>query len=60
MKPKKQIRKVDVQSAEPLKDYTRIVVEKVEGNKIIPVAEITAGDVNMADGYRVRLTPTYS
>ena len=44
---------------ETLKDYTKIVVEKIEDNKIIPVAEITTENVNTADGYRVRLTPTY-
>lgn len=41
-----------------LKEITKVVVETDEENPIT-IAEITADDVIMADGYRVRLTPNY-
>ena len=41
-----------------LKDYTKIVVETDEENPVT-IAEITADDITPADGYRVRMTPTY-
>lgn len=41
-----------------LKDYTRIVVETDDENPTT-IAEITADDINSADGFRVRLTPVY-
>ncbi|MCI9181208.1 MAG: hypothetical protein HFG50_14605 [Lachnospiraceae bacterium] len=44
---------------ETLKDYTKIVVETDEENPIT-IAEITSEEVNIADGYRVRLTPEYN
>lgn len=43
---------------ESLKDYTKIVVETDEDNPVT-IAVITANDISPADGYRVRLTPTY-
>lgn len=42
--------------SETLKDYTKIVVETDEENPTT-IAEITEEAVNVADGYRVRLTP---
>ena len=47
-----------VKGIETLKDYTKIVVETDEENPIT-IAEITSEEVNIADGYRVRLTPEY-
>lgn len=44
---------------ETLKDYTKIVVETDEENPIT-IAKITSEEVNIADGYRVRLTPEYN
>ena len=44
--------------SEPLKDYTKIVVETDEENPTT-IAEITVEAVNVEDGYRVRLTPKY-
>lgn len=41
-----------------LKEITRVVVETDEENPIT-IAGITFNDVLMADGYRVRLTPSY-
>ncbi|MBC1306797.1 hypothetical protein [Listeria booriae] len=41
-----------------LKDWTRIVVETDEENPIT-IAEISAGDITPANGYRVRLTLDY-
>jgi hypothetical protein len=48
-----------VKGIETLKDYTKIVVETDEENPIT-IAEITSEEVNIADGYRVRLTPEYN
>ena len=50
----REVRKVE----ESLKDYTKIVVETDEDNPVT-IAVITANDISPADGYRVRLTPTY-
>ena len=41
-----------------LKDYTWIIVETDNENPIT-IAVITSLDVDVADGYRVRLTPKY-
>lgn len=41
-----------------LKDYTKIVVETDEENPIT-IAEITVENINLANGYRVRLTPIH-
>lgn len=41
-----------------LKDYTKIVVETDE-KEPQTIAEITADTVTPADGYRVRMTPSY-
>lgn len=41
-----------------LRDYTKIVVETDKENPIT-IASITGTDVDVADGYRVRLTPKY-
>lgn len=43
---------------ETLKDYTKIVVETDEENPVT-VATITKESIDMAEGYRVRLTPKY-
>lgn len=43
---------------EPLKDYTKIVVETDEENPTI-IAVITSTNIEVADDYRVRLTPLY-
>ena len=37
-------------------NYTRLVVETEDGKKI---AEVTLDDATPADGYVIRLTPTY-
>lgn len=42
----------------PLTEYTKIVVETDEKDPVT-IAEITAEDVKIADGYRARLTPKY-
>lgn len=42
-----------------LKDYTRIVVETNEENPIT-IAVVTVNEIQVADGYRVRLTPQYN
>lgn len=47
-----------MKEAKTLKDYTKIVIETDEENPIT-IAVITADDVRPANGYRVRLTPTY-
>ena len=39
-------------------DYTRVVVEE-DTEDPIPIASITEESVEVADGYRVRLTPCY-
>lgn len=41
---------------EPFKDYTKIIIETDEENPIA-IAEITSEEINVSDGYRVRLTP---
>lgn len=41
-----------------LKDYTKIIVETEEENPIT-IAEITRDEINVANGYRVRMTPEY-
>ncbi|MFC6179990.1 hypothetical protein [Lactiplantibacillus daowaiensis] len=41
-----------------LRDWTKIVVETVEKHPKT-IAVITANDFDMAEGYRVRLTPKY-
>lgn len=43
---------------EPLEDYTKIVVETDEENPVT-IVEITSEEINIAVGYKVRLTPTY-
>lgn len=40
-------------------DYTKIVVETDEENPVT-IATIDADDIEVADGYRVRLTPAYN
>lgn len=47
-----------MQEEKPLKEYTKIVVETDTENPV-PIAVITADTVNIAKGYRVRLTPVY-
>ncbi|MBC1456240.1 hypothetical protein [Listeria newyorkensis] len=42
-----------------LKDWARIIVETDEETPIT-IAEISAENIALADGYRVRLTPTYN
>lgn len=39
--------------------FTRIIIETDEENPTA-IAEITANEVNVADGYRVRMKPEYS
>lgn len=41
-----------------LKDITRLIVDTDEENPI-PIAIITADDIESAGGYRVRLRPKY-
>lgn len=43
---------------ETLHNYTKIVVETDEKNPVL-IAEVTADGWALADGYRIRLTPTY-
>ncbi len=43
---------------ETLKDYTKIIIETDSGKPVI-IAEIKNNCVDVADGYRVRLTPKY-
>lgn len=45
-------------SEDTLKDYTKIVVETDEENPVT-IATITNGEILVAGGYRVRLTPKY-
>lgn len=47
-----------VDESVPLKDYTKIVVETDEKNPIT-IATITEKNIEVADGYRVRMTPKY-
>ena len=42
-----------------IRGWTRIVVETDEENPT-PIATITEDNIEMADGYRVRLRPVYS
>jgi hypothetical protein len=44
--------------AESLQDYTKIVIETEEKNPVT-IAEVTANNFEIADGYRIRLTPKY-
>lgn len=41
-----------------LEDYTRVIIETEEENPTT-IAVITSEEVEVADGYRVRLTPKY-
>lgn len=43
---------------ETLKDYTKIAIETDEENPTT-IATVTSVNVEVADGYRVRLTPLY-
>lgn len=54
----KQERRERELEAQNLKDYTKIIVETEEENPIT-IAEITRDEINVADGYRVRMTPKY-
>lgn len=45
-----------MEKSEILKDYTKIVVETDEKTPVT-IATITNDEVDVADGYRVRLTP---
>lgn len=38
--------------------YTKIVIE-TDGENPTTIAEITNEDANVANGYRIRLTPSY-
>ena len=51
-------RKKNIDMDKNLKDYTRIVVETDEETPVT-IATITEEETIVADGYRVRLTPTY-
>lgn len=42
----------------PMSDWTKIVVETAEKHPKT-IAVITADDFDMAEGYRVRITPRY-
>ena len=42
-----------------IRGWTRIIVETDEENPVT-IATITEDDIDMADGYRVRLRPVYS
>lgn len=41
-----------------LEDYTRVIIETEEENPTT-IAVITSEEAEVADGYRVRLTPKY-
>lgn len=43
---------------ETLGDFTKIIVETDEENPIT-IAEVTAHNYKLKDGYRVRITPKY-
>ena len=43
---------------ETLNSYTKIIVETDEENPVT-IATITANETDVANGYRVRLTPNY-
>ena len=42
-----------------IRGWTRIIVETDEKDPVV-IATITEEDIDMADGYRVRLRPVYS
>lgn len=42
-----------------LKDITRVIVETDEENPV-PIAVITADNIESANGYRVRMRPKYN
>lgn len=42
----------------PMSDWQRVTIETDEDNPKI-VAQVIANDFELADGYRVRLTPVY-
>ena len=42
-----------------LKDITRVIVETDEENPV-SIAVITAGNIESANGYRVRMRPEYN
>lgn len=42
-----------------LKNYTKIVIETDEENPVT-IATVTSDNTEVADGYRVRITPTYN
>ena len=42
-----------------IRGWTRIIVETDEKDPVV-IATITEDDIDMADGYRVRLRPVYS
>lgn len=41
-----------------LSEITRIIVE-TDAENPVTIAEITAEEINLSDGYRVRLRPNY-
>lgn len=47
------------ESPPEIRGWTRIIVETDEENPVV-IATITEEDIDMADGYRVRLRPVYS
>lgn len=49
---------INMEKSETLGDYTKIVIETDEKNPTA-IATITNDGVDVADGYRVRLTPKY-
>ena len=51
-------KKEEIMKERTLEEYTKIVVETDEENPIV-IATITAGDTEVADGYRVCLRPKY-
>ena len=48
----------ELKTDESLCEYTRVIVETDEENPTT-IATVTKSDVDVADGYRVRLTPVY-
>ncbi|MDK8384215.1 hypothetical protein QP862_02135 [Lacticaseibacillus rhamnosus] len=51
--------KSDSHHPKNLHDYTKVIVETDTKNPVI-IAEITADSWKLADGYRIRLTPSYA
>lgn len=49
---------INVEKSETLGDYTKVVVETDEKNPTT-IATITNDGLDVAEGYRVRLTPKY-